>query len=194
MLWKNEGVAQRTGACIVFFYRTFPSLIIVLFSIQFIWLISRQIIFTIWEIRGVQSSVCNLRLCRGVLLELWNGTGWKKRPWFSRPPQRHEVFESKIESCFKTVRIGKIPTQQCCLWLSPYFECSSAMPRPLKVFRDWCEPLDRFLKCIISSKPHINREWGSPGFANSVSEWATAQRQQCLEIASPVNHSWTLKM
>lgn len=73
----------------------------------------------------------------------------KKYPWFSRLPCCHVVFELKIESCFKTMEQAKPPTQQCFLWLSLYFEHSTAMLRPYKFFH-WC---DRVLKCITSLRP-----------------------------------------
>lgn len=88
MFWTNareQGLEPGLPSYIVLF----PSLIIVLLSVQFVRLISRKIIFTIWEIRGLQSFVCNLSICHGVFLELCNGIGWKVSL----------VFKTSLVSC-----------------------------------------------------------------------------------------------
>lgn len=54
-------------AWVVFFYFAFPFQIIVLFSTQWARSIPRKMIFTVWERRGVWSSVCCFTVCHRVL-------------------------------------------------------------------------------------------------------------------------------
>lgn len=156
VLWTNAG--NWTAAWVVFFYCTFPSLIINLFSIQFIRLISRILIFTVWEIR-VQSSFCKLTICLGIVLELCNGTGWKCS-WFSGFPSAMWHLNQKYNRVLKPSEQVKPPTQPYFLRISFYFECHTALQMPYQFFH-W---RDRFLKCIIWLRAHINRKWWSPDF------------------------------
>ena len=101
VLWKKWRTATGDCSlgCLLLLHFFFSKNTYIFHSV--IRLTSRKVILTIWEIRGVESSVCSIGLRCGVLLELWMELG-EKCPWFSRLPQHLVVFESKIESCFKS--------------------------------------------------------------------------------------------